>query len=74
MKIEKNIPIPESAGESKYPFKDMEVGDSVFVEGQTSQGAAMMSAKNIERRYGVKFSARKRTEDGVDGVRIWRIE
>ena len=30
-KIEKGIPIPECANATKYPFIDMQVGDSFFV-------------------------------------------
>jgi len=36
-KIEKGIEIPQGEYRSKYPFRKMEVGDSVFIKGITTQ-------------------------------------
>ncbi len=71
MQIEKDVPMPMNGVGSpvKYPFKDMQVGDSVFAEGQDSVGYAASAARAWGRINGRKFSAR--TVDG--GVRIWRI-
>ena len=74
MKIEKNLPI-EGLNKSKgrtpiYPFHDMEVGDSIFVEGQAITGGAYQSAGIHGKKYGKRFSGR--TVEG--GVRIWRVE
>lgn len=71
MKIEKNIPIPGvNTGKYKYPWKSMDVGDSIFVPEQKILGGAYSSAKAYGRKFGKKFSARS-----VDsGIRIWRIK
>jgi len=72
--IEKNIPIPGPARgkRTKYPFADMEPGDSVLIEGEDTKGPAYQSAKAIEynSRGAIRFTAR--TVD--NGVRIWRVE
>lgn len=66
-KIEKSkkVPVPRRS----WPFKDMEVGDSVlFKDSEMSN-----KAKSYAHVYGLhsqkKFSARK---EG-NGVRIWRV-
>lgn len=68
--IEKGIPLPERAGtlNSIYPFHDMEVGDSVFYEGEKGV-KARTSAYTFSARRGFKFVARKEN----NGIRIWRI-
>ena len=71
MIIDKNIPIPNGAPRGappKYPFRDMEVGDSVlFPEAQQK----IVAAAHVHGKFtGKKFKTRS-TEDG--GVRIWRI-
>ena len=75
-KIQKNVPIPPRAGGrsgSKYPFRQMEVGDSVFVEGKVSKVAsAIQSTSKINK--GWKFESRKADENGASGVRVWRKE
>lgn len=76
MNIEKQIPMPEPStafGQSrKYPFNEMEIGDSVLAEGFSSTKGChpYNAAKVYGGRSGKKFSARK--VEG--GVRIWRIE
>lgn len=72
-KIEKTVEIPGNAGRTggpnRYPFPDMEVGDSFFVSG--AQGSkAGPAAHTWGRSHGRKFVTRK---EG-DGVRIWRIK
>jgi hypothetical protein len=61
---------PSKSNRSKYPFKNMEVGDSVFYEGKTTQGKEVVYAYNYARKSGKKFAA-KTIENGV---RIWRTE
>ena len=73
MKIDRKFPIPTRKGigaPRKYPFLDMEVGDSVFFEGKKIPCKEYTAAKAAELRTGAKFSAR--TVGG--GLRIWRIE
>ena len=73
MKIDRKFPIPTSKGigaPRKYPFLDMDVGDSVFFEGKKIPCKEYTAAQAAGSRTGVKFAAR--TVDG--GLRIWRIE
>ena len=74
--IEKEIPIPPLRREDrKYPFADMDVGDSFFIrfsvearkKNQSKIGAAIGGYSR--RNSGKKFSAR--CVDG--GIRVWRI-
>lgn len=62
--IEKDIPIPKE-GRSKYPWHDMEIGDS-FVIPKLS-----ISTGAVNDRYKPKkFIARKHGNE----YRVWRIE
>jgi hypothetical protein len=70
MKIQKGIEIPLSA---KYPFPDMEVGDSFFIPANIAQ-TARMAAHQHGVRYGKKFCTRSVKEGKHKGVRVWRIE
>ena len=79
--IEKGIALPAAKGgplgkgKNKYPWKEMEVGDSFYTpapEGRTLakyrptiSGCASLAAK----RLGMKFATRR---DG-DGLRVWRV-
>lgn len=68
--FESDVPVPAAKGGSvgKYRFADMEVGQSLFVEGQGSNGQAAWAARNFARRTGAKMVTR--AVEG--GVRIWR--
>lgn len=73
-KIEKGVEIPRTAYQ-EYPFDEMEVGDSFFVEGGSTQiskgdSRAYRAAKMYGLRHSVEFSAR--TVEG--GLRIWRVK
>jgi hypothetical protein len=61
-----------------YPFREMAVGDSLFFPGDCStvlQSKPYMAAVSISKRDGTpRFAGRKVDEDGVRGVRIWRVE
>jgi hypothetical protein len=64
--IEKNIPFPSRHG--KYPFGDMEIGDSIFVPGM--RVTDLSSSLAYQKQFGKKFISR--TVNG--GTRIWRKE
>lgn len=70
-KIEKGIPQPARSGGrySKYPFREMKVGDSFLAE--TSDASVIRSNVAVfsRRNPGYKFSTRK---EGT-GIRVWRI-
>ena len=59
-------------GSAMYPFTRMEVGDSFFVNGKTSN-TLLNASYYYSRNSGKKFTTRTVTENGVKGARIWRI-
>jgi len=69
--IEKKIPMPKSdrGRPYKYPFEQMEVGDSFFVPKDEAE-KARNSALQYARREGKIFHTRKEN----DGARIWRTK
>lgn len=68
MLVEKGIPIPETR--AKYPFKTMEVGESVLIADESVWARASNAAFMVGARGGKRFKTRKMS----DGLRIWRIE
>lgn len=82
--IEKAIPLPAvEAGQGrppKYPFAQLEVGDSFFVPAEVKEGdtqeqavARLRGRMDSNKRQGQKltgFTLAVRTVEG--GVRIWR--
>lgn len=71
--IERDVPLPAVRG-ATYPFGDMEVGDSFFVEGlETSNERKLRSAIfKARKRLGWQFILRQ--DDKRDGYRIWRTD
>lgn len=84
MQIERGIAIPEIVGLSpgrkpKYPFADMEVGDSFSVhlnkpddkaEAKLEAARLSVSVAYHQRRYGGRFTVRTMLDEGV--VRCWK--
>lgn len=67
--VEKGIPAPETRGkEAKYPWKEMEVGDSFLITEPPKYIRNM--ASQAGRVNGLKFSVRTLPE----GVRVWRVK
>ncbi|MEI2419605.1 hypothetical protein V6O07_04980 [Arthrospira platensis SPKY2] len=73
--IEKNVPLVAVGNRrtSKYPYAQLDVGDSFFVPGTTTKSLGSAAA-NAAKKLGVVFATRTVTENGVTGVRIWRVE
>lgn len=72
--IEKNIPMPEARSKGRYPYADMQVGDSFYLEtkGVDEIGVARRlrgSSFLYGKKSGAKFSVRKMD----DGFRVWRV-
>jgi hypothetical protein len=68
IEITKGLPTPHR-GRSKYPFRDMELGDSFFAPGGT-----VIGLHGCARRHRpMRFTCRSVVENGVAGVRVWRI-
>lgn len=68
--IEKSLPPPPVLGE-KYPFRKMQVGDSVFIADSIANVSAVRAAACAPsiRKAGLRFSVK--AEQG--GCRVWRI-
>lgn len=76
IKIEKGVPVPQNTTrKAKYPFRDMEVGDSFFInekndvkrmQQKMSAVASMFCKKHTEYKF--------KTQAFDSGVRIWRIK
>jgi hypothetical protein len=76
IKIDKNIPVPTgrtSIRPGKYPFASMAVGDSFFINGD-KPSRVRNASYGWGRHHGAKFRLSAATEDGTDGVRVWRTE
>lgn len=69
-KIEKDIPVPATTRLRKYPFADMQPGDSVFFPGEDINSRPYRAAMTLGKRRGWKFVARRER----NGIRIWRAE
>lgn len=79
MLVEKNIPIPKEVtmfAVYRYPFREMEAGDSFLVdstkgfEGTISRHKAVDTARKFaSRNPGYRFDYRMTD----DGIRIWRV-
>jgi hypothetical protein len=79
IKIEKNIPMPHNirAGYSKYPFQNLEVGDSFLFPLKPGQSKSNYIARARAATHQAskllkpnKFTARTTAE----GLRIWRLK
>lgn len=64
--LDKDVPLPEAR--KRYPYREMEVGDSFFVEGGGIQNICNQNYRT-GKKLGKSFIARK--ED--NGVRVWRV-
>jgi hypothetical protein len=72
--IDKNVPAPAERRRMKqYPWREMGVGDSFFVSDRTSQQVSA-SAGHASKRLDYRFTCRKAEQNGVKGVRVWRID
>lgn len=74
--IEKNVPIPEplpgrGGRPPKYPFREMEVGDSFFFAGTPKTAKRLyVSASKFGKRNNRRYAVR--SVEG--GYRVWRVE
>lgn len=73
IKIDKGVPIPEfkerRGPNPKFPFRNMEVGDSFFVERIPEKIRQIVSLWNIKLKP--KVFAYKKEETGT---RVWRVK
>jgi len=83
VQIDKNIPVPaetEVRGNARYPWPDMNIGDSFFQapsdnEDQKICSKRMIAARaNRRKSHGENYVIACVTENGIDGVRIWKTK
>ena len=61
----------------KYPFDEMNVGDSLGFDDTPTFEKARRAAQTYMKRYGVLFTSRKGYQDGKfvgTGGTMWRVE
>ena len=68
--IDNSVPIPLSRLAGRWPFGQLEVGQSFFTTDFDVRGVASRTVKL--RAQGRKFVSRTVTEGGETGVRVWR--
>lgn len=76
IKIDKGVPVPSAGHKNKYPFKDMEPGDSFFVstEGQ-DKGNTRNRIQSCACRFAKMQNPRQQfcSRQTDDGIRCWRV-
>lgn len=77
MEIEKNIPIPKAKTNRKWPFVEMEVGDSVLIKideySRSKHQVIATTARNAGRTREPRMEFTTRKQDN-HSVRVWRIK
>lgn len=79
IKIDHDVPPPNVPGKTKFPWDRMKPGDSFFVEGYYTPGTrgrhgkCMSLASAKTQHPGSTWKTRSVEENGVSGVRVWRI-
>ena len=73
--VDKGVPIPEAATGRKYPFDQLQVGDSFFAPGKTQSHMNNCAGNYRKSMPHVKFTMRNvKDETGhVIGARVWRV-
>ena len=66
MKVEKGMPIP-----NRYPFDEMEVGDSFALPPGVARNTVSVAAGRYGEKHAMKFTVR-RMDDKT--LRCWRVE
>lgn len=70
--INRKFPIPLTTGRNRYPFREMRIGDNIFVPEPNA-----VKARNAAYQFGInngaRFTGRKEEHLGEAGMRIWRI-
>jgi hypothetical protein len=76
-KIEKNVPYRGSEPKiwtRKYPFNELEVGDSFFVPAKDNTPASRHYVQSLICAYYKKLRPKKFTARSVEGgIRVWRL-
>ena len=75
IEIKSGIPIPpvtRGGVVSKYPLKDLKVGDSFFLPKAKAKRVGT-TIYAIARRLGIKVTVRQHVFEGASGVMTWRL-
>jgi hypothetical protein len=75
LKIQSGIPIPKFGPNKKYPFDQLEPGDSVSFDNTEAFERARRAAQAYGRRHDIQFVARKGIQGDEyvgEGGTIWR--
>ena len=70
-KIDKNVPMPKGVrgpGKTKYPWREMEIGDSFLLPAECKYPDQFAGSPN-KHMAPLRFAVRKTPE----GYRLWRI-
>lgn len=72
-KLDDGVPMPTVRQSGiLYPWSIMEVGQSFFVAGAKSNTWST-NCNKAGKKYDGKYASRSVVEDGVEGVRVWRM-
>ena len=70
-KIEKNVPMEPRC---RYPFGDMKIGDSFFIERDNLPKSGRSALQTYSHLYGKRNKMRFAIRAQDDGFRCWRTE
>ena len=76
MQFDDDIPIPRRGGGPRlgaHPVNQMKIGQSTFIECERSANQNARFRVLARKRPGWKFVTRTVVENGVKGVRVWRV-
>ena len=77
--IDKGIPLPPKVVVKPSPttmqdfYRSMEIGDSVFFPGINKRAAGGKAANASKALPSARFAIRATDENGVSGIRMWRV-
>ncbi len=73
IKVDKKKPIPErkTGLPSKYPFKELKVGDSFFIPDKAKKNGIYACLAHFNKKKAIPIKITIRIEG--EGLRVWRI-
>lgn len=74
LKINKGVPVPPEKKRTKYPFKDMVVGDSFELRYKKPVYAAIYTAVSIFKKNNPKTNFRIETNFGKTKITVWKVK
>ena len=71
LKSDKPVPAPRMGAVPKYPWREMNIGEYFFVPRTDYKNENYRPKPNAA--LNMKIATRKRCENGITGIKIWRI-